>query len=86
MANIITAESKAMAYTTISDLSVDEFKNLIREIVEETITDLFADPDAGLELRDEMVAYLQTSSKSLKSGKINTDSAAQVAANLGLEW
>ena len=75
-----------MTYTTISDLSVDEFKNLIREVVKETITEMLNDPDEGLELRDDIVAYLNSSIKAIKSGEATSKSAEQVAANLGLKW
>ncbi|MEA3350540.1 MAG: hypothetical protein U9Q82_07970 [Chloroflexota bacterium] len=75
-----------MSYTTVSELSIDEFKSLISEVVEQTITNLIADPDEGLDLCDDVKSFLQTSLKSVRSGEIATISAQQVAANLGLEW
>lgn len=75
-----------MSYTTISELSVDEFKSLIREGVEQTITDMIADPDEGLDLRDDVKDRLQASFNSYQSGELETFSAEQVAENLGLEW
>ena len=75
-----------MSYTTVSELSVDEFKNLIREVVEQTITDMIADPDEGLDLRDNVKDILQASISSFQSGELETLPAEQVAANLGLEW
>ena len=75
-----------MAYTTVSELSVDEFKSLIREVVEQTIADMVADPDEGLDLRDDVKNFLQASINSFSSGESTTSSVQQVAANLGLEW
>ena len=75
-----------MAYTTVSELSVDEFKSLIREVVEQTIAEMVADPDEGLDLRDDVKNFLQASINSFSSGESATSSVQQVAANLGLEW
>jgi len=50
--------------TKVSDLSVEELKDLIKQTVQETIDDMLDDPDEGLELREEFVAQLK---KSLES-------------------
>ena len=52
---------KKMAYTTVSELSIADFKNLIRETVNETITEFFSDPDEGLVLREEVAEYIHAS-------------------------
>jgi hypothetical protein len=51
----------------VNDLTVDELRNLLREVVEEVVEEqlgLLRDPDEGLELRDDVVesleAYLET--------------------------
>ena len=41
---------------TVADLTVDELRDIIRETVRETL--LERDPDAGLELRPEIVELL----------------------------
>jgi hypothetical protein len=66
-------------------LTVDEFKDLIREVVTQTMVDAFADPDKGLELREDMRDALQRSLAALEAGR-ETIRAEQVAARLGLEW
>lgn len=38
----------------ISDMTLDEFKALIRETVQETLEEFFVDPDEGLEVREEV--------------------------------
>ncbi|MBU1662268.1 MAG: hypothetical protein KKD28_12450 [Chloroflexi bacterium] len=75
-----------MSYTTVAELSVNEFKILIREVVEQTITGMIADPDEGLDLHDDVKNLLQASMNSFRYGELETLSVQQVATNLGLEW
>lgn len=42
----------------VADLTVDEFKKLIQEVVIQTISEASCDPDEGLELRDDFAAEL----------------------------
>ncbi len=74
-----------MTPTRIADLTVEEFKDLIRQVVTETIRELFGDPDAGLELREEIKAALQRSLAAVQAGG-ETIPAEVVAAQLGLDW
>ncbi|MDG2991559.1 hypothetical protein L3556_11550 [Candidatus Synechococcus calcipolaris G9] len=67
----------------IKDLSIDEFKALIRETVEETLQDWIVDPDAGKPIK----AVLQQQLLSLKARRATdpqTLSAEQVMEELGL--
>jgi hypothetical protein len=43
-----------MAYSSVADLTVDELRDLIKEVVTQTILEIFGDPDEGLELREEI--------------------------------
>ena len=74
-----------MAYSRVADLTVDEFKDLIKEVVTQTILEIFGDPDEGLELREEIKERLR---RSLAATQVNgkTTPAQEVAAKLGLEW
>jgi hypothetical protein len=74
-----------MAYSTIADLTVDEFKSLIKEIVTQTMLEILNDPDEGLELREEIKERLH---RSLTVTQTNgeTRSAKEVANRLGLNW
>jgi len=74
-----------MAYSSVADLTVDELKDLIREVVTQTILDLFYDPDEGLELRDDIKDGLRRS-MTVPQTNSETRSAYEVAAKLGLEW
>jgi len=77
--------AQTMAQATVADLTIDEFKKIINDSIEQKLLELFADPDEGLELRDEIVARLDKSFKNTKIG-VNTKSAKEVAESLGLEW
>ena len=74
-----------MAHSTVADLTVDEFKQLIREVVIQTLSEMSGDPDEGLELNDEFKLELQRSLATVETGgKIMP--AHEVAARLGLTW
>ncbi|MEM3422040.1 MAG: hypothetical protein QW315_07300 [Candidatus Hadarchaeum sp.] len=73
-----------MAHKTIADLTVDEFRKLIRETVIQTFSEILGDPDEGLELRDEFKLELQRALATDETGK--TIPAQDVAARLGLTW
>ena len=74
-----------MAYSNVADLTVDEFKDLIKEVVTQTILEIFGDPDEGLELRDEIQERLRRSLAATPADS-ETRPAQEVAAKLGLEW
>lgn len=74
-----------MAYTTVADLTVDQLKDLIREVVTQTLTEVLGDPDEGLELRDDIKVKIQQSLAAVKAGE-KIIPAEEVAAKLGLTW
>jgi len=74
-----------MIDSRVADLTVDEFKGLMREIVTETIQEMFNDPDEGLELREDMKAKLQHSLAAIQAGS-ETTPAQKAAEKLGLTW
>jgi hypothetical protein len=70
---------------TVKDLTVEELKAVIGEVVEKKLRDLLADPDAGLQLRPEVVERLREDLQ--PSGSDGDDiSAAELARRRGLEW
>jgi hypothetical protein len=78
-------KEKTMAYSTVADLTVDQFKALVREVVIQTLSEMLGDPDEGLELRDDIKIRIQQSLAAVKAGgKIIP--AEQVAAKLGMTW
>ena len=74
-----------MARSTIADLTLDEFKKLVREVVIQTLLEMFGDPDDGLELNDEFKLELQRSLAIVETGS-KMIPAHEVAARLGLTW
>jgi hypothetical protein len=72
-----------MVHSTVADLTIDEFKNLIREIVTQTIAEMLGDPDEGLELRDDFIIALQHSLANVGTGG-RTIPVQEVAAKLGM--
>lgn len=45
----------------VTDLTIEELKKLIRDVLDEKFRDLFFDPDNGLELREEVEERLKAS-------------------------
>jgi hypothetical protein len=74
-----------MTHATVADLTVDQFTDLMRKVVLQTLAELLGDPDEGLELRRDMKARIQQSLAAVKAGgKIIP--AEEVATRLGLTW
>ncbi len=67
----------------VSDLSTDELKALIRETVAESIAELLADPDIGLEIRDDVRLQLLEQRQAVLAGE-RGKSLDDVVASLGL--
>lgn len=70
---------------TVKDLTIEEFKAVVGEVVEEKLRELLTDPDAGLTLRPEIEARLR---QQLQDPHLEGESipAADVARRRGLEW
>ena len=69
----------------ISDLTVDEFRSLVRDIVRETLNEILTDPDEGLDLQDGLEEALRRSIKAVNEGAETYD-ADDAAKKLGIEW
>ncbi len=67
----------------IKDMTVDELKALIRETVEETLEEFFADPDEGKEVTEEVKQQLLKSLKRRQAGERGIP-AEEVYRKLGL--
>lgn len=74
-----------MPNPTVADLTVEEFRELVREVVLQTLAELLRDPDQGLALREEFVAELQRSLEEVEAGE-ETIPAEEIATKLGLSW
>jgi hypothetical protein len=65
----------------ISDLSLDELKELVKGLVDDRIRDLLGDPDLGLQLSDAVRTRLKNSLAS--ETRVTGD---EMADQLGLRW
>lgn len=72
-----------MNNTKVADLTVDEFKSVIRETVAQTLAELLNDPDEGLALREELSSELLAA---LKEPKAQYKTAQTIVENLDLDW
>jgi hypothetical protein len=70
---------------TVKDLSIEELKAVIREVVEQKLREILQDPDAGLSLRPEVRERLRMDLQEPQEGRQNI-SAAELAQRRGLEW
>jgi hypothetical protein len=70
---------------TVKDLSIEELKALIAEVVEQKFREILTDPDAGLALRPGIRERLL---RDLEDPRIEGESipATEVARRRGLEW
>jgi hypothetical protein len=65
----------------ISDLTLDELKELVKGLVDDRLRELLGDPDLGMELSEAVRTRLKASLAS--SARITGD---EVAEKLGLKW
>ena len=65
----------------LSQLSQEQFKELVRGIVDDRLRELLGDPDLGLQLGDGLRARLKGSLSSTERL-----SGEDIAAQLGLRW
>jgi len=70
---------------SVKDLSVEELKAVIGEVVEEKLREILSDPDAGLAMRPEVRERL---TKDLQEPQQEGENilAAELARRRGLEW
>ncbi len=69
----------------VKELSVEQLRALIEEMIEEKLQEYLGDPDEGLELREEVRTRLEESLAAVRRGEKGIP-IEQVAKKLGLEW
>jgi len=69
----------------VKELTVEQFKDLVQEAIEEKLEEIVGDPDLGLELREEIKERLRNSLAARQRGEkgIPMD---EVAKRAGLNW
>lgn len=68
-----------MTAQTVAELTIDEFRELIRETVAEVVAELLDDPDRGLELSDWAVARLEKAQRDAATGQRTTKPLSEAA-------
>jgi len=58
--------------TTVADLTPEELRAMIEEVVRDQLADILGDPDEGLEVRPELVAQLREQMKKVREGELGT--------------
>ena len=81
----MTPSNISVGTTKVADLTIDEFRELVQEVVIQTLSEMMSDPDEGLELRDDFVEELKQSLADIEAGG-KTVPAQKVAEKLGLIW
>lgn len=67
----------------VADMTSDELRKMIAEVVEEKLHALLTDPDAGLTLRDDVRLRLLQQRKEVATGERGED-LEDIARELGL--
>jgi len=70
---------------TVKDLSIEELKTLIGEVVEEKFREILTDPDAGLAFRPEIRERLLRDLNEPQTAGENIP-VTELARRRGLEW
>ena len=73
--------SVSSVFMDLSQLSQEQFKELVRGIVDDRLRQLLGDPDLGLQLNDGLRARLKESLSSTERL-----SGEEIADQLGLRW
>jgi len=69
----------------VKELTVEQFKGLIQDAIEEKLEELVGDPDLGLELREEIEERLRSSLAARQNGQKGVP-IDEVARQAGLDW
>jgi hypothetical protein len=74
-----------MAHSTMSDLTVEEFKQVVREVLIQTLTELSSKSDEDMDICDDLKLEFQHSLAAVETG-IKTTPVQDIAERLGLTW
>ena len=69
----------------VKELTVEQFKDLVQEAVQEKLDEIIGDPDVGLELREEIKERLRNSLAARQRGEKGIP-IEEVAKRAGLDW
>ena len=66
----------------VADLTVEELKIIIDDIIDEKFLEWFGDPDEGLELKPEVIRGLRESMRRIRAGKEKLIPMEEVLKNI----
>ncbi|MBC8511366.1 MAG: hypothetical protein H8D32_00100 [Dehalococcoidia bacterium] len=69
----------------VSEMSIEELKDLVAAVVEQKLAEILGDPDWGMELKEEVKERLRVTSKAEAEGRRGIP-AAEVARKIGIDW
>jgi hypothetical protein len=69
----------------VKELTVEQFRNLVQEAIEEKLEEIIGDPDLGLELREEIKERLRDSLAAMQGGQKGIP-IEEIARQAGLDW
>ncbi|AFZ43481.1 hypothetical protein PCC7418_1282 [Halothece sp. PCC 7418] len=69
----------------VKDLTVEEFKELIREVIDDVLEEVSVDSDEGKLIRPEIQQELQKRQHSRQTGESKLVSSQEVMKELGIE-
>ena len=69
----------------VKELTVEQFKDLVQEAIEEKLDEIIGDPDLGLELREDIKERLRNSLAARQRGEKGIP-IEEVARRAGLDW
>ena len=70
-------------HRTVAEMTPEELKEMLGELIEAKLTEVLGDPDAGLDLRETVRERLESQRSSVASGE-RGESFDEVARRLGL--
>ena len=79
----MTTSNVSTGATKVADLTIDEFRELVQEVVIQTLSKIMDDPDEGLKLRDDFAEELKQSLANMEAGG-KTVPMQKIAEGLGV--
>ena len=79
----MTSSNVSADATKVADLTINEFRELVQEVVLQTLSEMMSGPDEGLELRDNFAEELKQSLADVEAGG-KTAPMQQIAEKLGI--
>ncbi len=84
MASSLKQKRPRTAQVKVADMTTDELQTMLETLLDRKMSEWIGDPDAGLELRPEIIASIEHQRKEYVAGK-RGKSLDEVARRLGLD-